>query len=129
ILKDNSLAKKEKVGKLAEIIQRGGFLSDLNYEWLDPFKSEVSNDVIDIFLEFANSTDVSEDPEFLIRLADDIFHFDPVNEEAMTLKCRALFFMGKHSLARVAFEQFTKDYEKLYGEPFTKCFQTILADA
>ncbi|WP_090631140.1 hypothetical protein [Parapedobacter indicus] len=128
IVKETRLSEKEKIKKIAEIVQRGSFLSDLNYEWLDSFKSEISNEVIDIYLKFAHSVKVSEDPEFLIKVANYIFHFDAVNEEAMTLKCRALAFLGKHSLAKVTFEQFTKEYHRIYGEEFTKGFQSILED-
>jgi hypothetical protein len=94
--------------QLTHITQRGNFLSNIEYEWLDAFKSEVSNEIIDSYIQFANSVQIVNDAEFLIKLANDIFYFDPVNEEAMIIKCKALSHIGKHSLAKNAFEILTK---------------------
>lgn len=126
IVQDKKNLNKQKIESLADILQRGTFLSNLDYEWLDPFKSEISNEVIDIYQHFANSIDISEDPEFIIKIASSIFYFDPVNEEAMILKCKALVYLGKHSLAKSTFEHFNKEYKAIYGEEFGKDFHAIL---
>ena len=55
-----------------------------------------------------------------------IFYFDPVNEEAAILKCKALSSLGKHSLAKHTFESFMKEYKVIYGEDFKKDFHDIL---
>jgi DNA-binding SARP family transcriptional activator len=117
---------KEKILSLMEITQRGSFLPSADYPWLDQVKSEVSNEVIDIYLQYANQITIEEDPEFLIRLANCIFSFDPVNEEAMVIKCKALSHLGKHSLAKETFKTFNKEYTALYGEEFKKDFHTVL---
>jgi hypothetical protein len=44
----------------------------------------------------------------------------------MMLKCKALVYLGKHSLAKRAFENFRKEYKILYGEEFGKDFPAIL---
>jgi hypothetical protein len=115
----------QKIKSLSDITQRGNFLSNIEYEWLDTFKSEISNKVIDTYLHFANSG-TSYNPEFLIELANFIFHFDPVNEEAMVIKCKALSALGKHSLAKNTFESFIKEYKVIYGEEFKKDFHAVL---
>jgi two-component SAPR family response regulator len=117
---------KEEILSLMEITQRGSFLPSADYPWLDQIKSEVSNEVIDIYLQYANQITIEEDPEFLIRLANCIFSFDPVNEEAMVIKCKALSHLGKHSLAKETFKIFNKEYMALYDEEFKKDFHTIL---
>lgn len=126
IIQDKSKLDKQKIKELAEIIKRGSFLKKLDYEWLDTFKSEISNELIDTYLHFAKSTLVSEDPEFLIRIAGYIFYFDPVNEEAMIIKCKALAYLGKHSLAKEAFENFCREYKAIYGKDFQQDFNSIL---
>jgi len=126
IVKDKTDLSIQKIKNLSAITQRGNFLSDIEYEWLDTFKSEISNEVIDTYLYFARSDKTAYEPEFLIELANYIFYFDPVNEEAMTLKCNALVSLGKHSLAKQAFENFTRDYKVIYGEEFKQGFQGIL---
>jgi DNA-binding SARP family transcriptional activator len=126
IVSDKNKLNKQKIIQLTDITKRGNFLSNIEYEWLDPFKSEVSNEIIDSYIQFANSVQIADDPEFLIKLANDIFSFDPVNEEAMILKCKALAHIGKHSLAKNAFENFNKEYKAIYGETFERDFHSIL---
>jgi len=126
IVKDKNHLNKQRINELSEITQRGSFLSNIEYEWLDEFKSEVSNTIIDTYLHFAQSIPLKEDPDFLVRLANYVFYFDPVNEEAITIKCKALAFTGKHSLAKNAFDGFTRQYRTIYGEDYGKDFQTLL---
>ncbi|TLV02173.1 galactose oxidase [Dyadobacter luticola] len=117
---------KQEVSELANITKRGSFLANQEYEWLDSFKSEVSNEIVDAYLRYATSVDISDDPEFLIRLANYIFYFDPVNEEAMTLKCKALAHLGKHSMAKATLENFAREYSRIYGEEFNKDMPEVL---
>ncbi len=126
IVSDKNKLNKQKIIQLTHITQRGNFLSNIEYEWLDAFKSEVSNEIIDSYIQFANSIQIADDPEFLIKLANDIFYFDPVNEEAMIIKCKALAHIGKHSLAKNTFESFNKEYKVIYGEAFNRDFNSIL---
>lgn len=126
IVSDKNKLNKQKIIQLTHITQRGNFLSNIEYEWLDSFKSEVSNGIIDTYIQFANTVPIADDPEFLIKLANDIFYFDPVNEEAMIIKCKALSHIGKHSLAKNTFESFNKEYKVIYGEDFGRDFNSIL---
>lgn len=117
---------KEKLAKLAKIIKRGSFLSTSVYEWMDTFKSEISSEVIDAYLGFARSIHIHEDPELLIEVANYVFYFDSVNEEAMAVKCKALVYLGKHSQARNTYENFCKEYKLLYDDDFEKSFNAVL---
>ncbi|WP_162342705.1 galactose oxidase [Cyclobacterium salsum] len=126
IVQEKNLQQKKSIQELVFLVQRGSFLSNLEYEWLDSFKSEISNEVIDIYIHFANATDISKDPEFMIEIANYIFYFDMVNEEAMMLKCKALVYLGKHSLAKKVFENFKKEYKNIYNEEFLKDFHFVL---
>jgi len=126
IVSNKNKLNKQKIIQLTDITQRGNFLSNIEYEWLDAFKSEVSNEIIDSYIQFANSIQIADDPEFLIKLANDISYFDPVNEDAMIIKCKALSHIGKHSLAKHTFENFSKEYKVIYGEVFNRDFNSIL---
>lgn len=120
----NPSLDKQGAKALAAITRRGSLLGNVEYPWLDPFKSDVSNHVIDTYLHFVKTG--SHDPDFLIEIADDIFYFDSVNEEAMAIKCKALVQLGKHSLAKNAYTSFTREYKHIYGEDFKREFQTVL---
>jgi DNA-binding SARP family transcriptional activator len=126
IVKDKKKLNKERINELANITQRGGFLSNIEYEWLDDFKSEVSNDIIDTYSHFAHSMSIGEDPDFLLKLVNYIFYFDPANEDAIKLKCKTLAHVGKHSLAKAAFDSFIQKYKLIYGEEYGKNFQEVL---
>lgn len=117
---------KNRLNELTNLIQRGSFLSNVEYDWLDSFKSEISNEIIDTYLHYAAGIKIADDPELLINLANYVFYFDPVNEEAMMINCKALVHLGKHSLAKTKFETFCKAYKAIYGEEFKQSFQEIL---
>lgn len=117
---------RKSISSLMRILDKGNFLPTDEHEWLDPFKSEITNDVTDRCLQFTATNGKESDPGLLIRIADHIFRFDSVNEDAVSLKCHALVQLGKHTLARNTFEQFTKEYHKLYGEDFDKSYQDVL---
>ncbi|MCK7532004.1 MAG: hypothetical protein MZV63_13755 [Marinilabiliales bacterium] len=117
---------KLNICRLLEITRKGGFLINTNYEWLDDFKSDISDRIIDTLVAFTEKCKLETDAEIIIKLADCIFNFDKVNEEALVLKCRAEYFLGNHSLAKVTYEKFVKEYQKLYDEEFKKSFNEIL---
>lgn len=126
LVADKRVLSKQDITELSNITKRGSFLSDLDYEWLDSFKSETSNEIVDAYLRYAASVSISDDPEFLIKLANYIFYFDPVNEEAMTIKCKAFAHLGKHSMAKTALENFSREYRRIYGEEFQKDMPEVL---
>lgn len=126
IIADKKSIDKERICQLMEISKRGNFLSGFEYPWLDQMKSEISNDTIDTYLEYAEHVIIEDDPEFLIKVANSIFYLDSVNEEAMIIKCKALSHLGKHSLAKSTFENFVKEFKTLYGEDFKKDFHSVM---
>ena len=117
---------KQKVNQLIEITEKGAFLSNVEYEWLDEFKALVSDSTIDSLVHFANSIDIKKEAEFVIHLADSIFNFDITNEDAMILKCKAQYCMGKHSHAKATYEKFFKEYLQMYGQEYERAFMDIL---
>lgn len=116
-----------QVSKLVSILQRGSFLPGDEHDWLDTFKSESSNDITDYFLAYARQADIKEDAALIIKLADCLYVFDPVNEELLRLKCKALVSLGKHSLAKTTYELFVKEYFKLYAEAYQADFQQVIS--
>lgn len=117
---------KQNICRLCEITRKGGFLINTNYEWLDDFKSDVSDRIVDTLVAFAGKCKLETDAEFLIQLADSIFNFDKINEEAMVYKCKAEYFLGNHSLAKMTYEKFVKEYKKLYDEEYKIQFTELI---
>ncbi len=126
ITSSKSNLTKQNVNKLVEITQKGAFLLNVNYEWLDDFKADVSDKIVDSLVAFAEKSDLQTDAEFIVRLADCVFNFDRSNEEAMILKCKAEYFLGKHSLAKLTYEKFIKEYQLLYNEEYQRSFNELV---
>ncbi|MDQ6478855.1 galactose oxidase [Dyadobacter sp. LHD-138] len=126
LIRNKKALNKQSIMELADITKRGNFLSNVEYEWLDTFKSEISNEIVDTYLRFAATIKIADDPEFLVKLANYVFYFDPVNEEAMIIKCKALAHLGKHSLAKTTYENFAREYNRIYGEDFQKDMPEVL---
>jgi len=119
-------AARTDIRPLVSIIKRGAFLAQTEYNWLDDIKSEVSNAVIDRCLEYIRNHPAG-DPEFTIEIANCIFCFDPLNEDALTYKCKSLIQLRRHTLANNTYQKFLKEYKDIYGTDFGKTFQEIIA--
>ncbi len=129
LLKVGSSSKrldKQQIINFIDITLKGAFLINLEYGWLDEFKADVSEFIIDNLLEYGQSVKIEEDQELISQLADCVFNFDIVNDEAMIMKCKAQFHLHKHSLAKATFEKFCKQYEELYNEKYHSTFKEIL---
>jgi DNA-binding SARP family transcriptional activator len=126
ITSSKSNLTKQNVSRLVEITQKGAFLLNVNYEWLDDFKADVSDKIVDTLVAFAEKCDLKADAEFIVHLADCIFNFDRSNEEAMVLKCKAEYCLGKHSLAKLTYEKFIREYQLLYSEEYKRSFNELI---
>jgi DNA-binding SARP family transcriptional activator len=116
---------KEDILHLLTVIHKGAFLADTAYAWLDDIQSEISEKALGVLS--AATIRFSSDTEFLLEIAGGIFLFDPVNEEALKVKCKSLGLLGRHSMARSAFEKFAKEYHQMYGEEFQHSFQELIS--
>jgi len=126
ITSSKSNLTKQNVSRLLEITEKGAFLMNASYEWLDDFKSDVSDKIVDSLVVFGEKCDLKTDAEFIVHLADCIFNFDRSNEEAMILKCKAEYCLGKHSLAKLTYEKFIKEYQLLYDEEYKRSFNELI---
>ncbi|WP_044219443.1 Kelch repeat-containing protein [Chitinophaga pinensis] len=124
LTKAHSFVDRPVMTALLKVIESGAFLAKTEYDWLDDVKAEVSNVVIDMSLAYLKQE--SEDPEFVIRVANAIFFFDRLNEEALEFKCKSLVLLRRYSLANNTYEKFVKDYRDIYGEEFYKSFNDVI---
>jgi len=124
IIGRTSELSREDIVALLAIIESSPFLNNTNADWLDTFKSEISNEIIDTIIRYmSNSVD---DPEFMLHLTKCIFVFDAVSEEALKVQCRLLIKQGKHSLAKSSYSKFTKEYRQLYDEDYGLSFNQVI---
>ncbi|MDX2431553.1 MAG: hypothetical protein QNK35_11495 [Bacteroides sp.] len=117
---------KEDLLQFLRIIKKGPLLGNAGYEWLDEFKLDCSNLIIDHLSHHVDMEEFGSDPELMIKMADAILIFDMMHEDAISIKCKALTTLGKHSLAKEIYAKFAKDYITLYDEPFDRSFTDII---
>jgi DNA-binding SARP family transcriptional activator len=122
-----SISEADKVKTILRHVKRGSLLPNLQKSWLDNFKSDISNQIIDTLLDVAAKLDVSKDDKVLLEIADTIFKYDSINQEALVIKCSVLNKKGKYSLAKSWYDHFVKEYKNLYAESYPKTFEEVIA--
>jgi two-component SAPR family response regulator len=117
---------QEYIHPLADVVRRGPFLSQTEYNWLDNVKSAVSNSVIDLCVNYIKNQNITNNAEFIIELTHYVFYFDQLNEDALMYKCKSLIQLKRHTLANNTYLKFVKDYKDIYGEEFDKTFHDVI---
>lgn len=116
---------KPEILKLVDYSHKGSFLSNLKYKWLDEFKVAASNEMISRLVRYERMLVIKDQPDHVIQVADSILNFDSVNEEAMENKCKALIALGRHTVAKEVYDQFSREYRSLYNADYSKSFTYI----
>lgn len=117
---------EEGLNTLLIIVSKGELLPNIQTDWIDSFKSDFSNHLVDLLLEVYKESDVRKSPQMCIHLADTIFIHDSLNEAALTIKCTNLVQMGKYGLAQKAYVAFTKEYKTLFNADFPYSFEQLI---
>lgn len=112
----------DQIQQLILMTIKGHFLENCSFGWLDEFKANISNLIIDTLLSFVKNIDISSNTDLVIQLADTVLNFESMNEEAVKLKCKSLILNGKHQLAKETYCHFTDEYKLLYNINYDKSF-------
>lgn len=117
---------KEDIQSLLRIVSKGELLPNIQTEWIDSFKSDFSNQLIDLLLAIYKESNIQKYPQTCIALADAIFMHDSLNEDALGIKCHHLVLMGKYGLAKKAYTVFVKEYKVLFNTDFGHSFEEVI---
>ncbi|HBY53387.1 MAG TPA: hypothetical protein DEH15_13220 [Marinilabiliales bacterium] len=126
------LLKREKIHdtdfnlNFYHIIQEGELFKGESYDWLDDFKGFVGNNIVDILQKFISELTIEHDNELILKLTDRILETDPVNDQALAFKLKALIKQNNYNLAKFTFERFCSLYEEMYGEKFSTKFEDLI---
>lgn len=121
------LTDGQRVDLILKNIHKGALLQDIPLNALDNYKADFSNQIIDTLLEYARQLDIVKDEKLLLEIADCTFAHDPINQEALVIKCIVLNKRGKYSLARRSYDVFVKVYKNLYAENYPRTFEEIIS--
>ncbi len=91
--------------------------------WLDDFKADYSNKVLDTLTILSRLDKFSANNEILI--ANMMFIHDRTDEYALAIKCKALVNSGKISLAKSVYKSFCIEYKNMLDVEYPKQFKDI----
>jgi DNA-binding SARP family transcriptional activator len=128
-IQKEAITSKEDLQRLLVLLDYGQLLPNIQLEWVDNFKTDFTNIVIDTLMYIVNNTNnpFYDNQEIRLRIADSLLKLDSINEEALVIKCKAFVKMGKKSLAKATFDNFSREYKTLLGEPYAGVVKSFLA--
>ena len=125
-IKENKETSINDIKRLLSIVTVGELLPHTQVEWADTFKSDFSNELVDLILYLIRQESAAFSDDTYIEMANALLVHDPLNEDALKLKCKVLVKMGKNGLAKNTYTTFTKEYAILFGIEYKYTFDQIV---
>ncbi len=126
LLKNNPIFNKQVLAELVDLALTGTLLPFAQFEWLESYQTEYTNALIDTMLQYKEHAEVKKDLILLVKMADAILLHDNIDEDAISMKCYALFHMGHKKQALDSFNKFSSDYETLLAEKTKLTFEDLI---
>lgn len=118
---------RSQMEELLTIVEAGPLLNGFNELWADALKADVTDSILSVLTHFALGLDLRSQADMVLDICDAIAKFDSLNELAIALKCKAYREKGNTTLSRQVFASFQKEYQAVYGEPFTRDYSDIIS--
>ncbi len=131
LLKKTQEEKKigiDVLNAILDIAQNGTLLPNLNAEWADGYKSEYSTLLMEVLLKSVSLPEVESDLNLQVKIANIMLLHDNVDEEAVRIKCRALFLLGQKGASKQCFNKFTQDYLRLLNTAPGVSYEEVIAE-
>ncbi len=122
----STLLTEDEIHELISLLSFGDFLPAVQTEWMDAFKSQFANEVIDGLSSLYNEDSVKGDFSLRYHLAEGILIYDPLNDEAFTLKCSVLYQLGRKGMAKNAYDEFCNNYKNALGIKYPVSFNDTI---
>ncbi len=118
---------KKLLTELVDITLKGTLLPYIQQlEWLESYQTDYVNKLIECLMEYSKHEDVKTDLMLLLKIADAVLLHDNIDEDAIKLKCYALFRLGRKNQALQVFNKFTADYENLLATKHNLIFDELV---
>jgi two-component SAPR family response regulator len=125
--KQHNLSLDEtEIQHFATVAYLGELLPEFQVDWLDEFKANFSNMILDTLFQFSTLPGIKKNLHLLNHIAECILKFDVINEEAIALKCLTLYKLRKKGLAKTAYDSFAREYRNLLGSEYSIPFNEII---
>lgn len=123
--KSDGLTSSE-INNLIALLNVGEFLPGLQTEWIDKFKSQFAEEMTDGITSLLKEKYLNENHSLLYHLSDCILLHEPLNDEALAMKCSVLNSFGHHDRALKTYNSFCKEYKKALGTNYAVSFKEII---
>ncbi|GHT88580.1 hypothetical protein FACS189474_4080 [Bacteroidia bacterium] len=114
------------MNELVDIALQGTLLPYMEAEWLDSFKADFSNLIIETITWISKKKEWKIDLDLLLKMADVVLLHDNTEEYGIKLKCSVLLRLNRNVQARQVFYKFANDYEKLLSIQPNFTFEDII---
>lgn len=125
-IKESKEINSNDINKLLSIVSEGELLPNMQVDWADAFKSDFSDELVDLFMHLIRQKETLFPDITYIDIANALFIHDPLNEDALKLKCSVLVKMGKNGLAKNTYITFVKEYAAWFGADYKYSFTQIV---
>lgn len=112
-----------QIYEILNIVSRGEISPDIQTEWMEDFRTEISNLIIDNLDKISKTQD---DLHLLILISNVILKYDSLNEDSIALKCKSLYKLGKKGLAKQSYNQFCNEYLNMLDSKYDVPFNDII---
>lgn len=112
--------------KLFNIVSRGSFLENMEWPWLDEFRSSFIFEITDALLVYCRLLSNAKEYDQLYKVTNRILKIDDLNEQATKYQLNYLCYKGHHNKSKHKFQQFCERYKHVYGQAYQFNFQEFL---
>ncbi len=119
-LRDSRSGNSEWQHKFVEVAERGMLAHELSYEWLDPVRASLLDDIEIICREIIRS---DADEPFKLQTARALLLWDSINENALITVINILVAQKKINLAKEVYKQFCSEYKKIMDKTYSRAFE------
>ncbi|WP_200466371.1 Kelch repeat-containing protein [Carboxylicivirga marina] len=117
--------RNEYIIRILDIISNGPFLESFEFDFLDKFKEEVENVILDIFLQQIDEVYASKNYALVIKIAKVIFYVDSLNEKAFKYELVSLLKLDMVEVAKKSYNKFLLKYNHDYNEDYPHTFNDM----
>lgn len=113
---------------LLRIASFGQLLPNLQFDWMDEFKADYSDSMINLLSKLRDSEQFEQEDKAKLAISNCTLKFDSLDEDSVRVKCRSLINLKRSGVAHAAFEQFTKEYKLILNESYKDSFEQFIRD-
>ena len=114
------------LSRLISIASKGPLLPEITLEWVEDFRNDLFWRLSEILRTLDRSEIVPEILKLQIQLSNILLSYDSIDENAIGIKCRALYKLGQKGLSKQTFETFASTYKKIMDTDPDLSFKDVI---